>query len=59
MAAKFEACKGKYGEPRFKLKAGNGEVIFSSQGNNASASCSYANAAGAVIVDPGRSLIIV
>jgi uncharacterized protein YegP (UPF0339 family) len=36
MAGKFECYKDKAGEFRFRLKAGNGENILSSEGYNAS-----------------------
>ena len=39
MAGKFEVFKDKAGEHRFRLKAGNGEIILSSQGYNAEAGC--------------------
>lgn len=39
MAGKFEVYKDKAGEHRFRLKAGNGEVILSSEGYNAEAGC--------------------
>jgi len=39
MAGKFECYKDKAGEFRFRLKAGNGEVILSSEGYKAKASC--------------------
>lgn len=39
MAAKFEVYEDKAGEFRFRLKAGNGEVVASGQG--------YASRAGA------------
>jgi uncharacterized protein YegP (UPF0339 family) len=39
MAGKFECYKDKGGEFRFRLKAGNGEVILSSEGYKAKASC--------------------
>ena len=39
MAAKFEVYKDKAGEHRFRLKAGNGEIILSSEGYKAKASC--------------------
>ncbi|MFT5500439.1 MAG: hypothetical protein ACI88G_000568, partial [Woeseiaceae bacterium] len=32
MSGKFEVYKDKAGEHRFRLKAGNGEVILSSEG---------------------------
>jgi len=39
MAGKFECYKDKAGEFRFRLKAGNGETILSSEGYSAKASC--------------------
>lgn len=39
MAAKFETFKDKAGKHRFRLKAGNGEIILSSQGYSAKAGC--------------------
>ena len=39
MAGKFECYKDKAGEFRFRLKAGNGETILSSEGYKAKASC--------------------
>lgn len=39
MAAKFECYKDKAGELRFRLKAGNGETILSSEGYSSKASC--------------------
>ena len=39
MAGKFECYKDKAGEIRFRLKAGNGETILSSEGYKAKASC--------------------
>ncbi|MCB9603884.1 MAG: YegP family protein [Sandaracinus sp.] len=57
MAAKFEVYKDKAGEFRFRLKAGNGEIIASSEGYTTKASCLKgiesvkANAAGAVVDD--------
>lgn len=39
MAGKFECYKDKAGEFRFRLKAGNGETILSSEGYKARASC--------------------
>ena len=39
MAGKFECYKDKAGEYRFRLKAGNGETILSSEGYKAKASC--------------------
>lgn len=38
MAGKFELYTDKAGEYRFRLKAGNGEVIATSQGYSAKAS---------------------
>ena len=39
MAGKFECYKDKAGEFRFRLKAGNGEIILSSEGYSAKAGC--------------------
>ena len=39
MAGKFECYKDKAGEFRFRLKAGNGEIILASEGYTAKASC--------------------
>ena len=39
MAGKFECYKDKAGEYRFRLKAGNGEIILSSEGYTQKASC--------------------
>ena len=39
MAGKFEIYKDKGGEFRFRLKAGNGQVILASEGYTAKASC--------------------
>ena len=39
MAGKFECFKDKADEYRFRLKAGNGEIILSSEGYNAKAGC--------------------
>ena len=39
MAGKFEVYKDKAGEHRFRLKAGNGEVILSSEGYSQEAGC--------------------
>ena len=39
MAGKFECYKDKAGEFRFRLKAGNGEMILSSEGYKSRASC--------------------
>jgi uncharacterized protein YegP (UPF0339 family) len=39
MAGKFECYKDKAGEYRFRLKAGNGENILSSEGYKSKASC--------------------
>ena len=39
MAGKFECYKDKAGEYRFRLKAGNGETILSSEGYSQKASC--------------------
>jgi uncharacterized protein YegP (UPF0339 family) len=38
-AGKFEVLKDKAGEHRFRLKAGNGEIILTSQGYNEQAGC--------------------
>ena len=40
MAGKFECYKDKAGEFRFRLKAGNGEIILSSEGYASKSSCS-------------------
>ena len=40
MAGKFECYKDKAGGFRFRLKASNGQVILSSEGYKAKASCS-------------------
>ena len=39
MAGKFVVYKGKDGQDYFKLKAGNGEVILSSEGYKSKSSC--------------------
>ncbi len=39
MAGKFECYKDKAGEYRFRLKAGNGETILSSEGYSSKSSC--------------------
>ncbi len=39
MAGKFEVYKDKAGEHRFRLKAGNGEIILTSEGYNDKAGC--------------------
>ena len=39
MAGKFECYKDKAGEYRFRLKAGNGNTILSSEGYKAKAGC--------------------
>lgn len=39
MAGKFVVFKGKNGEDYFRLKAGNGEVIFTSEGYKSRKSC--------------------
>ena len=39
MAGKFEVYVDKAGEHRFRLKAGNGETILSSEGYNEKAGC--------------------
>lgn len=57
MAAKFELYEDKAGEYRFRLKAGNGEVIATSQGYASKAGAKNGiesvqrNAAGAEIVE--------
>ncbi|MBM9590593.1 YegP family protein [Leptospira sp. 201903075] len=57
MSAKFEIYKDKAGEFRFRLKAGNGEIIASSEGYASKQSCENGiasvknNAAAAEIVD--------
>lgn len=57
MAAKFEIFKDKGGQFRFNLKAGNGEVIASSEGYASKASAQNGiesvkkNAADAAVVD--------
>jgi uncharacterized protein len=57
MAGKFEIFKDKGGEFRFNLKAGNGEVIASSEGYASKASAQNGiesvkkNAADATVVD--------
>ena len=57
MAGKFEIFKDRGGEFRFNLKAGNGEVIASSEGYSSKAGALAGvasvkeNAAGAEIVD--------
>lgn len=40
MAGKFECYKDKAGEFRFRLKAGNGETILSSEGYSSKDGCS-------------------
>ena len=39
MAGKFEIYKDKKGEFRFRLKAGNGQIILASEGYKAKTSC--------------------
>ncbi len=39
MAGKFEIYEDKAGEYRFRLKAGNGEIILASEGYKQKASC--------------------
>lgn len=39
MAGKFELYTDKAGEYRFRLKAGNGQIILASEGYKAKASC--------------------
>jgi uncharacterized protein YegP (UPF0339 family) len=39
MAGKFECYKDKAGEHRFRLKAGNGETILSSEGYSSKKNC--------------------
>ena len=39
MAGKFEIYKDKRGEYRFRLKAGNGEIILASEGYKAMSGC--------------------
>jgi len=39
MAGKFEVYKDKKGEVRFRLKAGNGQIILASEGYKRKASC--------------------
>lgn len=39
MAGKFEVYRDKAGKHRFRLKAGNGEIILASQGYAASSGC--------------------
>ncbi len=39
MAAQFECYKDKAGEYRFRLKAGNGEIILSSEGYTSKQAC--------------------
>ena len=55
MAGKFEVYVDKAGEHRFRLKAGNGETILSSEGYNEKAGC--ANGIASVrknATDPSR-----
>jgi len=57
MAGKFEIYQGSNGDYRFRLKAGNGEIIATSQGYASKASAKNGvasvqnNAADAEIVD--------
>ena len=57
MAGKFELYKSPNGEFRFRLKAGNGEIIATSEGYSSKASAKNGidsvknNAAGAEVVD--------
>lgn len=39
MAAKFEVYQDKAGEYRFRLKAGNGEIIMTGEGYSSKAAC--------------------
>ena len=39
MAGKFEVYRDRAGEHRFRLKAGNGEVILTSEGYNEKSGC--------------------
>ena len=39
MAAKFEIYEDKAGEHRFRLKAGNGEIILGSEGYSSKSAC--------------------
>ncbi len=39
MAAKFEVYEDKKGEYRFRLKAGNGEIIATGEGYSSKAAC--------------------
>lgn len=39
MAGKFECYKDKAGEFRFRLKAGNGEIILASEGYSSKSGC--------------------
>jgi len=57
MAYKFEVYKDKAGETRFRFRASNGEIMFSSEGYKAKASAMSAiesikkNAPGADVVE--------
>ena len=57
MAGKFEVYQDKKGEWRFQLKAGNGQVIATSEGYESKSGCMNGiesvktNAAGAEIVE--------
>ena len=58
MAGKFEGYKDKAGEHRFRLKAGNGETILSSEDYSSKRSCDNGiksvakNAPDAKVVEP-------
>ncbi len=60
MAAKFEIYQDKKGEYRFRLKAGNGEIVGASEGYSSKKSCENGttsvrnNAAKAQVVAPGE-----
>jgi hypothetical protein len=57
MAYKFELYEGKSGDHRFRFRAGNGEVMFSSEGYKAKSSAKEAieslkkNVPGADVVE--------
>jgi len=59
MSAKFEVYKDKKGEYRFRMKAGNGEIIATGEGYPQKANCLKCidsikkNAADATIVEIG------
>jgi len=61
MSGKFEIFEDKGGEFRWHLRAGNGEIIASSQGYKSRAAAEKgidsvkANAAGATLVDSTKS----